>query len=128
MRKLLTAWVTLILVFSGFAAGGANDRDETIMTVQVSSADHEIQEGYFTLGDHTLTFAANLERAAAVAAALRDEHGVQKGDRVAIFSANCPDYAVLFWAAVSLGAIVTAYNGWWTVDEVRYATELTPAS
>jgi long-chain acyl-CoA synthetase len=81
--------------------------------------------GYFTLGDHTLTFASNLERAAAVAAGLRDEHGVQKGDRVAIFSANCPDYAVLFWAAVSLGAVVTAYNGWWTVDEVRYATELT---
>ena len=53
MRKLLTAWVTLALVFLGFAAGGANDRDETIMTVQVSSADHEIQEGYFTLGDST---------------------------------------------------------------------------
>ena len=81
--------------------------------------------GYFTLGDHTLTFAANLARAAAVAEALRTEHGVQKGDRVAIFSANCPDYAVLFWAAVSAGAIVTAYNGWWTVDEVRDATELT---
>ena len=53
MRKLLTAWVTLALVFLGFAAGGANDRDEAILTVQVSSADHEIQEGYFTLGDST---------------------------------------------------------------------------
>ena len=64
MRKLLTAWVTMALVFLGFAAGGANDlssaapgakedRDETILTVQVSSADHEIQEGYFTLGDGT---------------------------------------------------------------------------
>ena len=64
MRKLLTAWVTLALVFLGFAAGGANgfssgapgareDRDEATMTVQVSSADHEIQEGYFTLGDST---------------------------------------------------------------------------
>lgn len=57
MRKLLTAWVTLALVFLGFAAGGANDRDETIMTVQVSSADHEIQEGYFTLGDSTTVVA-----------------------------------------------------------------------
>ena len=35
----------------GLAAGGAYDRDETILTVQVSSADHEIQEGYFSLGD-----------------------------------------------------------------------------
>ncbi|MEO8695799.1 MAG: class I adenylate-forming enzyme family protein, partial [Acidimicrobiales bacterium] len=81
--------------------------------------------GYFTLGEHTLTFADNLARTTSVAAALRDRYGVQKGDRVAIFSANRPDYAVLFWAAVSLGAIVTAYNGWWTVDEVRHATDLT---
>jgi len=57
VRKLLTTWVTLALVFLGFAAGGANDRDETIMTVQVSSADHEIQEGYFTLGDSTTVVA-----------------------------------------------------------------------
>ncbi len=68
MRKLLTAWVTLALVILGFAAGRANDlaagasgakadRDETILTVQVSSADHEIQEGYFTLGDSTTVMA-----------------------------------------------------------------------
>jgi acyl-CoA synthetase (AMP-forming)/AMP-acid ligase II len=81
--------------------------------------------GYFTLGGHTLTYADNLARAASVAGALRERYGVAKGDRVAIFSANCPDYAVLFWAAVSTGAIVTAYNGWWTVDEVGYATDLT---
>jgi acyl-CoA synthetase (AMP-forming)/AMP-acid ligase II len=80
---------------------------------------------YFSLGERTLTFRENLSRVAAAAAALRERYGVEKGDRVAIFSANDPDYAVLFWAAVSAGAIVTAYNGWWTVDEVRYATDLT---
>ena len=52
-KTFLTAWVTLALVLVGFVVGGANSRDETIMTVQVSSADHEIQEGYFTLGDST---------------------------------------------------------------------------
>jgi hypothetical protein len=36
----------------GLSLTRANDRDETILTVQVSSADHEIQEGYFTLGDN----------------------------------------------------------------------------
>ena len=80
---------------------------------------------YFTLGDEVLTYAGNLARCASVAATLRDRYGVQKGDRIAIFSANCPDYAVLFWATVSLGAVVTAYNGWWTVDEVLHATALT---
>ena len=42
----------LALVLVGFTAGNAYDRDETIMTVQVSSADHELLEGYFTLGDN----------------------------------------------------------------------------
>ena len=44
MRKLLTASITLALVVFGLTVSGANDRDEAIMTVQVSSADHEIQE------------------------------------------------------------------------------------
>ena len=55
MRKAVAAWVTLALmvVFSaGLAVGLANDRDEAIMTVQVSSSDHELLEGYFTLGDN----------------------------------------------------------------------------
>jgi hypothetical protein len=57
VRKGLVA-VTLALVVSiatfvlGFTIGHANDRDEAIMTVQVSSADHEALEGYFTLGDN----------------------------------------------------------------------------
>jgi hypothetical protein len=51
VRKLLTASITLALVVFGLTVSGANDRDEAIMTVQVSSADHEVQEGYFTLGD-----------------------------------------------------------------------------
>ena len=49
MRKLLTVMGALALILVGFTAGTANDRDETIMTVQVSSADHELLEGYFTL-------------------------------------------------------------------------------
>ena len=51
MRKLLPAWVTLALILLGFGIGRASDRDEAVVTVQVSSADHELQEGYFSLGD-----------------------------------------------------------------------------
>jgi hypothetical protein len=34
----------------GLTLGRAADRDETIITAQVSSADHETAEGYFSLG------------------------------------------------------------------------------
>jgi hypothetical protein len=53
----LAAGVVLAIVVAGatfalgVSVGQANDRDEAIMTVQVSSADHEVLEGYFTLGD-----------------------------------------------------------------------------
>jgi hypothetical protein len=40
--------VGLLLVGGTF--GWASTADETVLTVQVSSADHELQEGYFTLG------------------------------------------------------------------------------
>ena len=51
VRKLIAAWVVLAVVLVGLGVA-ASDKDETIMTVQVSSADHEIVEGYFTLGEN----------------------------------------------------------------------------
>ena len=57
MRKLTAAGVTLALVLLGFAIGRASDRDETILSVQVSSADHELEEGYFTLGESATVMA-----------------------------------------------------------------------
>jgi len=51
VRHVMAAWLTLALILVGLSVGRASDRDETTVTVQVSSADHELQEGYFTLGD-----------------------------------------------------------------------------
>jgi hypothetical protein len=51
VRKLMAALITLALIVTAFAVGQASNRDETVLTVQVSSADHELLEGYFTLGD-----------------------------------------------------------------------------
>jgi hypothetical protein len=48
------AWGFLALLLgltAGLVAGQASDRDETILTVEVRAADHEILEGYFTLGN-----------------------------------------------------------------------------
>jgi hypothetical protein len=54
VRRSVVACVVLALILGlsvGFSVGFASDRDEAIMTVQVSSSDHELQEGYFTLGE-----------------------------------------------------------------------------
>lgn len=53
MKIAMTAWMILALFLVGISLGRAaeQERDETIVTVQVNSADHEIQEGYFALGE-----------------------------------------------------------------------------
>ena len=53
MRIARFVCFTLGLLLAGFTVGRAFDRDETSLTVQVSSADHEQEEGYFSLGDKT---------------------------------------------------------------------------
>jgi hypothetical protein len=48
----MAAWLTLAFLLVGLSIGRAYDRDETVLTVQVSSADHELEEGYFSLGEN----------------------------------------------------------------------------
>jgi hypothetical protein len=52
VRIAMAAWLVLALVLVGISVGRASDRDETAVTVQVTSAEHEVQEGYFSLGDN----------------------------------------------------------------------------
>ena len=52
VRLTMAAWMTLALILLGLSVGRASDRDEATLTVQVSSADHERDEGYFSLGEN----------------------------------------------------------------------------
>ena len=58
-----------------------------------------------------------------MARAFDEKLGVKKGDRVAILASNCPEWIVSFWAAICLGAVPVALNGWWAGDEIRFALE-----
>ena len=44
--------------------------------------------------------------------------GLRKGDVVAIYSPNCPEYVVVFHAVASLGAVNTTVNPTYTADEL----------
>jgi hypothetical protein len=50
VRNALLGWLVVALVLIGLGVGRAADTDETTLTVQVTSADHEVEEGYFSLG------------------------------------------------------------------------------
>ncbi|QDX28387.1 acyl--CoA ligase [Sphingomonas suaedae] len=69
--------------------------------------------------DERVTFEANYRAVAHLATKLR-EMGVQKGDRVALAMRNTPEWPVIFFAAVSIGAILVPLNAWWTGRELDY--------
>lgn len=47
-------------------------------------------------------------------------HGMKKGDKIAIYSSNHPEYAALFLAVALLGGINTTINPIYTVDELTF--------
>ena len=46
------------------------------------------------------------------------EFGIQPGDRVGVYSHNCPEYLYIYLAAASIGAILVGFNHVYTIREV----------
>ena len=69
--------------------------------------------------DERVTYEANYRAIAALAEKLVGM-GVNKGDRVALCMRNLPEWPVVFFAGVSIGAIVVPLNAWWTGAELEY--------
>jgi acyl-CoA synthetase (AMP-forming)/AMP-acid ligase II len=49
--------------------------------------------------------------------------GIGKGDAVALYAPNAPDYAIAFHAVAALGAVCTTINPIYTVDELAFQLE-----
>jgi long-chain acyl-CoA synthetase len=77
-------------------------------------------EAFIVYGDSQLGFGQFFGQANAASASLAETFGVVHGDRVAVLSANNPEWCVSFWATVDLGAILVGLNGWWKTDEILY--------
>jgi acyl-CoA synthetase (AMP-forming)/AMP-acid ligase II len=67
----------------------------------------------------TITYRELAEKIERVAASLKSR-GFRKGDCLAIFSPNLPEYAIAFHAAAHLGGIITTINPLYTAQEVAH--------
>lgn len=94
------------------------------MAALVASAARFGDEIAFVFDDGPIRFAQYAEQVAALARFLADEHGIAKGDRVALLGANSAAWVVAFSAITSLGAIAVALNGWWVEEEIRHGIAL----
>src|SRR3954451_9452422 len=50
VRGAMIGWLVLAALLVGLSIGRASDRDETVVTAQVSSAERETEEVYFSIG------------------------------------------------------------------------------
>src|SRR5215207_8494937 len=75
---------------------------------------------YLVYGSERYTFDDAHRLVRALAHKLTTEYGVQQGDRVAIATRNYPEWAVAFFAATAVGAVVVPLNAWWTGPELAY--------
>ena len=78
---------------------------------------------FLVYGDLRLGPAEFVERSNSVAHHLHDDVGVGHGDRVAVLSANNPEWCLTFWATVNLGATLVGLNGWWKTEEILYGLQ-----
>jgi acyl-CoA synthetase (AMP-forming)/AMP-acid ligase II len=78
--------------------------------------------------DRAVTFAEAHRQAAAYAHVLAARYGIGKGDRVAVAAPNGLEHILLWWGALSLGAIMVGLNGWWTPRELDHGIGLTGPS
>ncbi|HUI49704.1 MAG TPA: class I adenylate-forming enzyme family protein [Acidimicrobiia bacterium] len=70
-------------------------------------------------GDRRLTYGEH-DRQARVLARSLAQLGVQRGDRVALVSANVPEWVITWWACAILGATLVPLNAWWKADELEF--------
>lgn len=75
---------------------------------------------FIVYDDQRIGFESFVNQSNAVGAALCKEYGVTKGDRIAVLSANNPQWCQSFWGAVNMGSILVGLNGWWNTDEILY--------
>ncbi|MGB5147658.1 MAG: class I adenylate-forming enzyme family protein, partial [Porticoccaceae bacterium] len=84
-------------------------------TAQFADRDYLVYEG------ERLTYAAHHRQVAALAHAMTTRFGIRKGDRVALAMRNYPEWPMVFWASVAIGAVIVPLNAWLTGGELAYA-------
>ena len=75
---------------------------------------------YLVFGDERISYAQAHATVGSVAAWMV-RRGVGPRDRVAIAMRNYPEWMLIYWACLSIGAAAVGMNAWWVADELAYA-------
>jgi fatty-acyl-CoA synthase len=70
-----------------------------------------------------LSYAELVRQAEALAGWLQHTAHVRQGDRVLLFSQNCPQFIIATYAVLRADAVVVPVNAMWTADEVAHVVD-----
>jgi acyl-CoA synthetase (AMP-forming)/AMP-acid ligase II len=79
-------------------------------------------------GDIRLTFGETYAAATCVAESLVRDHGIAKGDRVALAARNSANWMIAYMGILMAGGCATLLNGFSSGDELAYGIDLAEAS
>jgi long-chain acyl-CoA synthetase len=68
----------------------------------------------------SITYGELYQRACRLSSALKEAAHLKRGDRVALFLPNCPEFITAYYAAVRLGTIAVSLNVMLKHDEVKF--------
>ncbi len=111
---------TQMVEVQGVATRVFSNRLGSLRELARLAADKRSDDELLVHGDRRYTYRDFFESANSASLHLTRDYGLAHGDRVAILSANNPEWALTFWGAINVGAIAVALNGWWKTDEVVY--------
>ena len=108
----ITAPVGRGIAWEGTEIWAYRDRPANLVEVlEANIAQRPDREAYvFHPGGQRLSWRQVGEQVDRVAARLRRDHGLVKGDRLCLLTLGCPDYVVSYLAAIKLGAIAVPVN------------------
>ncbi len=75
---------------------------------------------YLVYQDERLSYAEAHTLCGGVASWLVGQ-GIRPGDRVAISMRNYPEWMLIYWSCMLIGATVVGMNSWWSPDEIEQA-------
>ena len=112
-----TTWPT-----PNWPEGVANDvsgYEKPLFSILDDAANEYPKQVYTIFNDANRTFTQVKDTADRIANFLAS-HGIQKGDRVAIFLPNLPHYPAIFFGILKAGAVCVTCNPLYTVNELNY--------
>ena len=70
-----------------------------------------------------LTYREHYDEVVKLSNLLMMQFAIRKGERIAIAMRNYPEYATIFWATLSIGAIIVPLNAWGSGVELHFALQ-----